>query len=107
MKQVIEFRHQYSESLLKGSFEVFTKPSETEPENSLSIPEIIAKFTRGLPAEIRQYQWSSGVSVPEDGETYADDGSLESVLEVPVHDPEPKQDSEPNQDPELKQDPAQ
>lgn len=81
MGKLIQFRHQYDERLLKGTFEAFTKPSMTEPDNSLSIPEIIAKFTRGIPAEVRQYQWTDGVSVPEEG-YIPDDGTLESVLEI-------------------------
>ena len=41
------FPTKYTESVEIGTFETFTKPSMTEPDNAMSIPEIIARFTRG------------------------------------------------------------
>lgn len=54
------FPTQYSESVQKGTFETFHKPSLTEPDNAMSIPEIIAKFTRGYGIPVDQHPWSSG-----------------------------------------------
>lgn len=54
------FPTQYSESVQEGTFEVFRKPSLTEPDNAMSIPEIIAKFTRGFGIPVEQHPWSSG-----------------------------------------------
>lgn len=48
------FHHQWEENDLSGG-QVFTEPSQTIPDQSLTIPQIIAKFTRsGLaPASIK------------------------------------------------------
>ncbi len=62
-----------------GSFEAFTKPSMTEPDNTMSIPEIIARYTRGQGLGVNAFPWQPGVA-PEDGEAAQNDGTLESVL---------------------------
>lgn len=54
------FPTQYSESVEIGTFEAFTRPSMTEPDNAMSIPEIIAKFTRGYGVQVQQHPWTSG-----------------------------------------------
>lgn len=79
MATKIVFRHQYDERLSEGSKEVFTEPSMTEPENALSIPEIIARFTRGQGLQVQQYPMQSGVA-PEFGEPQ-NDMTLEDVME--------------------------
>lgn len=64
-----------------GSYEVFTKPSMTEPDNTMSIPEIIARYTRGQGLGVQALPWQAGIA-PEEGEAALNDGSLESVLEI-------------------------
>lgn len=64
----MEFPTKYTESVKKGTFESFTKPSMTEPDNSMSIPEIIARFTRGQGISVTQHPWEIG-SAPE-GDKY-------------------------------------
>lgn len=75
------FRTQFSESVSKGSKEAFTKPSLTEPDNSMSIPEIIARYTRGQGIPVNQHQWTSGQAAPEAGDPMQD-GSMDAVLGV-------------------------
>lgn len=77
----MKFYTQFGETRPKGSKEVFNKPSMTEPDNAMSIPEIIAKYTRGQGIAVNQYQWTSGQSAPEYGEQLTD--KLEDVLELP------------------------
>lgn len=64
-----------------GSYEVFTKPSMTEPDNTMSIPEIIARYTRGQGLGVQALPWQAGIA-PEEGEADLNDGSLESVLDI-------------------------
>lgn len=54
------FITKYDDSVLEGSFETFTRPSMTEPDNAMSIPEIIARFTRGYGIEVQQHDWTTG-----------------------------------------------
>ena len=54
------FPTKYSESVQKGTFETFNRPSMTEPDNAMSIPEIIARFTRGYGMSVPVYPWESG-----------------------------------------------
>lgn len=75
------FRTQFSDSVSKGSKEAFTKPSLTEPDNSMSIPEIIARYTRGQGIPVNQHQWTSGQAAPEAGDPMQD-GSMDAVLGV-------------------------
>lgn len=75
------FRTQFSDSVSKGSKEAFTKPSLTEPDNSMSIPEIIARYTRGQGIPVNQHQWTSGQAAPEAGDPM-NDGFMDAVLGV-------------------------
>lgn len=77
----MNFRTQFSESVSKGSKEAFTKPSLTEPDNSMSIPEIIARYTRGQGIPVNQHQWTSGQAAPEAGDPM-NDGFMDAVLGV-------------------------
>lgn len=79
------FPTKYSESVEIGTFEAFNKPSMTEPDNAMSIPEIIARFTRGYGLEVQQHPWTSGSAFDEDG----DPNNLEDFLDGP----KPVQDS--------------
>lgn len=54
------FPTKYSESVQNGTFETFNKPSMTEPDNAMSIPEIIARFTRGYGIQVPVHDWQSG-----------------------------------------------
>lgn len=47
----------------------------------MSIPEIIAKFTRGLGLQVQQHPWTSG-SAPEPGGYNPNDAELSAVLEL-------------------------
>lgn len=69
-----------------GTFEAFTEPSMTEPDNSMSIPEIIARYTRGQGIQVQQYPWQSGQAAPEEGEGVPQDGTAEALLEVAADD---------------------
>lgn len=85
----MEFYTQYGESAPKGSKQAFMKPSMTEPDNTMSIPEIIARFTRGQGIPVEQHPWTQGAAV-EEGENTAEDFTLEQVLDMqpePVADP--------------------
>lgn len=53
--------------------ERFLKPSLTEPDNAMSIPEIISRYMRGHGLAVPVLPDSSGMAAREDGETIADD----------------------------------
>ena len=61
----MDFITKYSESVRKGTFQTFRKPSMTEPDNAMSIPEIIARFTRGQGIVVNQHPWEVGTSENE------------------------------------------
>lgn len=68
------FITKYDDSVLQGTFEVFRKPSQTEPDNAMSIPEIIARFTRGYGIEVPQHDWTTGSAFgDEDPEQFWDE----------------------------------
>lgn len=84
----------------------------TEPDNSMSIPEIIARYTRGQGIQVQQYPWQSGQAAPEEGEGQQMDGTAEALLEMaavdtgvnslepaPVPAPEPAPDPDPTSEP--------
>lgn len=81
------FHTQWPEVPEMGTFEAFTLPSMTEPDNSMSIPEIIARYTRGQGIPVQQYQWTAGQAAPEDGESVPQDATAEAVLELAAADP--------------------
>lgn len=93
----IEFYTQYGKTRPTGTKETFTKPSLTEPDNALSIPQIIARFTRGQGYGVPVHDWTGG-SAPEEGEETPQDETVEKVLGIEsqpapasetVSDPEP------------------
>lgn len=88
----IEFYSQYGKNKPTSTKETFRKPSLTEPDNAMSIPEIIARFTRGQGIPVQQYQWQTG-SAPEDG-FYPEDETPEKVLGIQL-DPEPESEPTP------------
>lgn len=73
----------------------------TEPENALSIPQIIARFTRGQGLQVQQYPMQSGVA-PEFGEPQ-NDMTLEDVLEFvqPAGQPAPHPAAQPAAQPAV------
>lgn len=101
----MEFCHQFPDKPQNGSFQHFRKPSLTEPDNTMSIPEIIARYTRGQGAGVQLRPWQTGTS-PEEGEGAQQDASLEQVLEIeapaepmpaePAPSPAPAEPSEPS-----------
>lgn len=99
------FRTQFSESVLKGSKEAFTKPSLTEPDNSMSIPEIIARYTRGQGIPVNQHQWTSGQAAPEAGDPMQD-GSMDAVLGVQPSSPAAAPAAAPQEQPSADPEPA-
>lgn len=60
------FPTKYTESVEIGTFETFNRPSMTEPDNAMSIPEIIARFTRGYGIQVPVHQWQSGSAFVDD-----------------------------------------
>lgn len=69
------FPTKYSESVKFGTLEYNNSPTMTEPDNAMSIPEIIARFTRGQGLMVQQHQWTTG-SAPEGDRPYEDDFSF-------------------------------
>lgn len=96
------FPTKYSESVEIGTFEAFTKPSMTEPDNAMSIPEIIARFTRGYGVEVQQHAWTSGSAFDEDG----DPNNLVEFLDGPKPKQESVKESAVESSPEAPQEPA-
>lgn len=78
----MQFNTQYGESRPKGSKEAFTKPSQTEPDNSMSIPEIIARYTRGQGIAVKQYTPEYGKAAPEEFEGNQSDCTFTAVLGI-------------------------
>lgn len=68
----MEFLTPYSEKARKGSKQTIKGPSMTEPDNAMSIPEIIARFTRGLGIPVNQRSWQVNDGTQEDIEDFAD-----------------------------------
>lgn len=78
----MKFRTQFPDTPDYGSKEVFRQPSMTEPDNTMTIPEIIARYTRGQGLGVQARPWQQGVA-QEDGEQVApQDATLESVLGI-------------------------
>lgn len=87
------FKTPYPEKPSLGSFEAFIKPSMTEPDNTMSIPEIIARYTRGQGIVVNQNPWVAGVA-PEDG-VEQHDATMEQVLGLEVKAPAQPQPAQP------------
>ena len=58
------------------SREAFKLPSMTEPDNAMSIPEIIARYVRGHGLAVSVLPDSSDQSAREDGFDYLDDPDM-------------------------------
>lgn len=65
------FRVQFPVEKSNGSYEVISGPDMCEPDNAMSIPEIIAKYTRGAGLQVEAHPWTTGVA-SEDGYTMSD-----------------------------------
>ena len=78
----IEFYSQYGKNKPTSTKETFTKPSLTEPDNSMSIPEIIARFTRGQGIQVQQHPWTPGVAPEEYEVEVPQDATPQQVLGI-------------------------
>lgn len=88
--KTMEFPTKYTESVQIGTFEAFKKPSMTEPDNAMSIPEIIARFTRGYGVEVPVHPWQAGSAFDgEDPEKFLEEefGQQEAPKETPIEAP--------------------
>lgn len=94
------FPTKYDESVEKGTFETFSRPSMTEPDNAMSIPEIIARFTRGYGVQVPQHPWTSGSAFDGDG----DPNNLDEFMEV--QQPAPTEQPVPTEQPASTEKPA-
>lgn len=56
--------------------ESFSKPSMTEPDNAMSIPEIISRYMRGHGLPVRVLPDSSDQAALEQGQNYQDDPDM-------------------------------
>lgn len=74
------FASQWLENDLSGG-QVFTEPSKTVPDQSLTIPEIIARFTRSgyVPATIRMNDQGGNVAAEPDADPLDDFSELQSL----------------------------
>lgn len=85
------FPTKYSESVQFGTFETFNKPSMTEPDNAMSIPEIIAKFTRGYGIQVPVHSWQSGSAFEgEDPEKFLEEEFGPKPAPKPASEPVPE-----------------
>lgn len=92
------FPTKYDESVEKGTFEVFNKPSMTEPDNAMSIPEIIARFTRGYGIDVQQHAWEAGSAFEgEDPDNFFDEFQ-EAPKETPQEAPKEALQEAPKED---------
>lgn len=74
------FASQWLENDLSDG-QVFTEPSKTVPDQSLTIPEIIARFTRSgyVPATIRMNDHGGNVAAEPDADPLDDFSDLQSL----------------------------
>lgn len=85
----MEFLTAYSESARKGSKQTIKGPSMTEPDNAMSIPEIIARFTRGVGIPVQQHAWTTSDGTAQDVEDFADLPGGD-IVSKEVEDPKPE-----------------
>lgn len=95
-EEIISFPSQYPLNRPQPTLEAFPKPSLTEPDNSMSIPEIIARYTRGQGIPVPQHAWSSGVAT-EEGEQTVDPTEFDFMpgYQAPQKPAEPEKPAEP------------
>lgn len=67
-----QFHHKYN----KVSRERFTLPSMTEPDNAMSIPEIISRYLRGHGLAVQVLPETSDQAAREDGMAFDDDPDM-------------------------------
>lgn len=74
------FASQWLENDLSDG-QVFTEPSKTVPDQSLTIPEIIARFTRSgyVPATIRMNDQGGNVAAEPDADPLDDFSDLQAL----------------------------
>lgn len=91
ISNISRFRVQFPINKSNGSYELISGPDMCEPDNAMSIPEIIAKYTRGAGLQVEQHPWTTGVA-DEDGFVMRDsedyfmqdfDNIGDSVMDVP------------------------
>lgn len=87
ISNISRFRVQYPIEPDLGSFETISGPDMCEPDNSLSIPEIIARYTRGQGLGVEAKPWQVG-SADEDGYNPMDVEGFDSDL-IPPDEPAP------------------
>lgn len=80
------FRIQFHYKRQKSSGERFFEASMTEPDNAMSIPEIIARFMRGHGLAVSVLPDVSEVASSEDGDTFQDDPDMYDPFGIPPAD---------------------
>lgn len=103
---ISRFRVQFPLEKSNGSYEAILGPDMVEPDNSMSIPEIIAKYTRGQGLQVQQYPWTSGSASEDDYDLQ--DSDEEQFLKDPIYqvsvepekEPEKESEKEPEKEPE-------
>lgn len=104
----MEFITKYSPSVLEGSKQAFTKPSLTEPDNAMSIPEIIARFTRGQGLQVPTHPWTSGTATEGDFIPHDDwEGIIPGVTPQEPQAPQAPQEPQAPQDSKDPEEPKQ
>lgn len=89
ISNITRFRVQFPLEVSYGSYETILGPDMVEPDNSMSIPEIIAKYTRGQGIQVQQHPWVSG-SAPEDGYSVNDVDEDSFLLDPVLQNPAPE-----------------
>lgn len=70
------YNRQFHSSTNTASREVFKSPSMTEPDNAMSIPEIIARYMRGHGLAVQVLPDSADQAAREDGFDFQDDPEM-------------------------------
>ena len=70
------YNRQFHSSTNTASREVFKSPSVTEPDNAMSIPEIIARYMRGHGLAVQVLPDSADQAAREDGFDFQDDPEM-------------------------------
>lgn len=70
------YNRQFHSSTNSKGRESFSKPSMTEPDNAMSIPEIISRYVRGHGLAVPVLPGTDGQAAREDGQPWDDDPEL-------------------------------
>lgn len=70
------YNRQFHSSTNTLTRERFDKPSMTEPDNAMSIPEIISRYVRGHGIAVSVLPDSSDMAAREDGLDFVDDPDM-------------------------------